>query len=179
MTTKSLSIECEKQIESAKEFAADKFAKIGKKNHFLEVFNIMRDEFDIQDTEVLVAGLLHDTLEDTSTTYEEIKSIFSREIADLVQEVSHPKNYNQEEKEEYYKKIKTISTGAKIIKMADFTSHLRNFIKICKRGEQNLYPKFANNSKYIKSIRDFLDSCDESIGKKIVYDLANQLEVLL
>jgi (p)ppGpp synthase/HD superfamily hydrolase len=179
MTIKSSSIESEKQIELAKEFATEKFAEIGKENHFLDVFNIMKDEFNIQETEILVAGLLHDTLEDASATYEEIKRTFSREIADLVQEVSHPKNYNQEEKEEYYKKIKMISPEAKLIKMADFTSHLRTFIKIYERGEQNLYPKFVNNDKYVKSIREFLDSCDESIRKKIVCDLADQLEVLL
>jgi len=34
--------------------------------------------------------------------------------------------------------------------MADFASHLRNFIKIYERNEQHLYPKFANNDKYIQ-----------------------------
>lgn len=167
------------QIELAKKFASDKFAEIGKKNHFLDVFQILQDEFKVEDQNILIAGLLHDTLEDTSTTYEEIENMFSKQIADLVYEVSHPKNYTQEQKLEYYEKIKTISHDAKLIKMADFASHLRNFIEIYNKKEQHLYPKFINNDKYITSIREFLDSCESSIGKDVVYDLTNKLEVLL
>lgn len=167
------------QIELAKKFASDKFTEIGKENHFLDVFQILQHEFKVEDQNVLIAGLLHDTLEDTSTTYEEIEEIFSKQVADLVQEVSHPKNYTQEQKLEYYEKIKTISNGGKLIKMADFTSHLRNFIDIYKKGEQRLYSKFANNDKYITSIREFLNSCENTLGKSVVSNLTNKLEVLL
>jgi guanosine-3',5'-bis(diphosphate) 3'-pyrophosphohydrolase len=167
------------QIALARKFASDKFAKVGIKNHFLEVFQILQHEFKVKDQNTLIAGLLHDTLEDTSTTYEEIENIFSKQVADLVREVSHPKNYTQEQKLKYYEDIKAISNGGKLIKMVDFTSNLRYFIKIYEKGEQNLYPKFANNDKYIASIREFLDSCENSIGKDIVSDLTNKLEVLL
>lgn len=169
----------EDKIESAKKFVERKFTEAGRKNHFLEVFHILQDEFDVNDQDVLIAGLLHDTLEDTSATYEEIKEAFSKEVADLVQEVSHPKNYNQEQKLEYYERIKTISPGAKLIKMADFASHLQNFSKIYERNEQYLYTKFANNDKYIKNIREFLDTCDDSVGKEFVYKLTDKLEALL
>ncbi len=167
------------KIELAKKFAEQKFTEAGRKNHFLDVFQILQDKFSVDDQDVLVAGLLHDTLEDTSTTYEEIETTFSKEVADLVQEVSHPKNYNQEQKLEYYERIKTISPGAKLIKMADFTSHLQNFVKIYERGEQHLYPKFVNNDKYIASIREFLDTCNVSTGKEFVYKLTNKLATLL
>lgn len=169
----------EDRIETAKRFASEKFSEVGKTNHFLDVFQILHDEFHVDDQNVLVAGILHDTLEDTSTTYEEITDTFSEEVADLVQEVSHPKDYTKKQKVEYYERIKTISPGAKFIKMADFASHLRNFAKIYERGEQHLHPKFANNDKYVASIREFLDSCEESDGKQVVYGLTNKLEALL
>ena len=167
------------QIELAKKFASEKFAEAGLKNHFLEVFHILQDELGVDDQDILTAGLLHDTLEDTSATYEEIETTFSKKIADLVQEVSHPKNYTEEQREEYYEKIKTISPGAKLIKMADFTSHLRNFIKIYEKREQHLYPKFVNNDKYIDQIREFLNSCEDSSGKDMIFELTDRLEVLL
>lgn len=167
------------QIELAKKFAEQKFTEAGRKNHFLDVLQILQDEFDVDDQDVLIAGLLHDTLEDTSATYEEIEGTFSKAIADLVQEVSHPKNYNEKQRKEYYEKIKTISPGAKLIKMADFTSHLRNFIKIYERGEQYLFPKFVNNNKYITQIREFLNSCEDSSKKKLILGLTSKLEVLL
>ncbi|MEK7537216.1 MAG: HD domain-containing protein [Patescibacteria group bacterium] len=167
------------QINLAKKFALGKFTEAGIKNHFLDVFQILQDEFGVNDQDILAAGLLHDTLEDTSATYEEIKKTFSKMVADLVQEVSHPKNYNQEQKQEYYEKIKAISPEAKLIKMADFISHLRNFIEIYERGKQHLYPKFINNDKYIAQIREFLNTCEDSPGKELVFKLTNKLEALL
>lgn len=166
-------------IALAKEFALKKFNEMGKKNHFIDVFNILKDEFKIQDQDILIAGLLHDTIEDTSATYEEIEETFSKKIADLVQEVSHPKDCSHDQKLEYYEKIKLISFDAKIIKLADFASNLGFFIGVYEKGEQNLYPKFVNNDKYIASIRDFLDSCEESIGRAIVRSLTKNLEDLL
>lgn len=167
------------QINLAKEFTSQKFAEAGVKNHFLEVFQILQDELGVNDIDILIAALLHDTLEDTSATYEEIERTFSKKAADLVKEVSHPKNYTQEQRQEYYEKIKTISSEAKLIKMADFTSHLRNFIKIYEKGEQHLYPKFVNNDKYIAQIRDFLNTCEDSPGKNSVFELTDRLEALL
>ncbi|OHB18941.1 MAG: hypothetical protein A2913_00950 [Parcubacteria group bacterium RIFCSPLOWO2_01_FULL_40_65] len=167
------------QIELAEKFASEKFAEAGVKNHFLEVSHILRDELGVKDQDILIAGILHDTLEDTSATYEEIEKTFSKRVADLVQEVSHPKNYTQEQRQEYYEKLKTISTGAKLIKMADFTSHLRNFIKIYEKEEQHLYPKFVNNDKYITQIREFLNTCEDSAGKELVFELTNRLKALL
>lgn len=168
----------ESKIDLAKQFALEKFTEAGTKNHFLDVFNILQNNLDVNDDEVLMAGLLHDTLEDTSATYEEISEKFSKKVADLVKEVSHPKNYTKEQKLEYYERIKTISPDAKLIKMADFISHLQNFIKIYEIGEQHLYPKFANNDKYIASIREFLSTCD-TLKSKEVHKLTDKLESLL
>ena len=40
--------------------------------------------------EVIIAGLLHDTLEDTDTTEEDIRSMFGEEVLRLVQGASEP-----------------------------------------------------------------------------------------
>lgn len=151
----------------------------GTGNHFLEVCQILQDDFSINDSNLLIAAILHDTLEDTDTTYEELVETFSKDVADLVEEVSHPKNYNHEQRIQFYEKLKSISPRAKMIKMADFTSHLRKFIEIYKAGQQDLYPKFVNNDKYIASIRDFLESCEESDAKRLVSKLADELETYL
>lgn len=167
------------KIELAKKFAEQKFTEARQENHFLDVFNILQVNLQVQDENILIAGLLHDVLEDTSTTYDEICNTFSKNIADLVQEVSHPRNYNQQEKLEYYARIKHISDRAKLIKMADFASHLQNFAKIYEKGEQHRYPKFINNDKYVASIREFLDSCHDSAGKEFVSGLTRKLGELL
>src|SRR3954468_20632459 len=48
-------------------------------------------EVGIQDAEVLAAAILHDTIEDTPTTHDELEKEFGREVADLVAEVTDDK----------------------------------------------------------------------------------------
>ena len=161
------------KIELAKEFAERKFKEAGTGNHFLEVCHILEEDFGVSDSDILIAGLLHDTLEDTNTTYKEIESIFGKNVADMVEEVSHPKNYNAEQKIEYYEKIKHISWGGKMIKLADFKSHLVQFIGAF-TGENNL-KKFTYN-EYCLFIRSFLESCDDSPAKEEITELNDRLE---
>ncbi len=163
-------------IQKAKEFARRKFEAAGLKNHYLEVCEILENEFEVRDENILTAAILHDTLEDTETTYEEIEAEFSKEVADYVQEVSHPKNYNQEQKEEYYESLKNVSGGAKMIKLADFTSHLRRFIGAFKGTSD--YPKMTYN-EYVLKIKAFLESCEESKAKNLVSGLADELDNLI
>jgi guanosine-3',5'-bis(diphosphate) 3'-pyrophosphohydrolase len=160
----------------AKEFARQKFEAAGLNNHYMEVMDILQDEFGIEDESILSAGILHDTLEDTETTYEEIEAEFSKEIADYVKEVSHPKNYNEEQGEEYYRSLNNISPGSKVIKLADFTSHLRKFIGAFKGTSD--YPKMTYN-EYVVKIKFFLESCDESEAKNLVFGLADELDSLI
>jgi len=161
-------------LVKAIEFSTKKFEAVSKKNHFLRVLKVLQDEFHVNDTELLIAGILHDTLEDTNTTYDELVKNFSKPIADLVQEVSHPKDYNKEQKLEYYKKLKIITARAKIIKLADFTDNLRNIIDMRKAD-----PKSPYHSQYILWIRDFLNSCPDSDEKEIVFKLTKDLEVFV
>ncbi|MFA6301408.1 MAG: HD domain-containing protein [Candidatus Paceibacterota bacterium] len=168
---KNTNIESVKQIEFAKKFASEKFQEKDLNNHFLDVLTILQDEFHIDDLELLVSAILHDTLEDTDTTYEELENVFSKTIADLVQEVSHPKNYNEEQKVDYYEHLKHISPKAKIIKLADFTSNLRAIIKIRKSEPEKPY-----HDQYLIFIRAFLESCPESEAKDVVQKLTVELE---
>jgi guanosine-3',5'-bis(diphosphate) 3'-pyrophosphohydrolase len=165
--------EPQNKIDLAKEFATRKFIEAGTGNHFLEVCDILQNEFGVEDENILIAGLLHDTLEDTNTTYEEIENLFGKNVADMVEEVSHPKNYTPEQKKEYYEKIKHISWGGKMIKLADFKSHLVKFIGAF-TGENNL-KKFTYN-EYCLYIQSFLESCEDSLAKQTVTELNNTLD---
>jgi (p)ppGpp synthase/HD superfamily hydrolase len=157
--------------EIAIEFAYKKFQEKGIGNHFLDVLSILQNEFGVDDIYLLVSAILHDTLEDTDTTYEELGQTFSKPVADLVQEVSHPKNYNKAQKVEYYESLKHISPKAKILKLADFTSNLRAIIKVRKSEPEKPY-----HDQYIILIRSFLESCPESNAKKTVHELTQELQ---
>jgi len=172
-------------IEIAQEFATKKFAEVNIQNHFLEVYGFLKDDFKIEDERVLIAGLLHDVLEDTNTTNEEIVEKFGEEVLNFILEVSHVKNWKDETRPEltkqdlmteYYEHIRVISPEAKLIKIADFTSHMNNFIKIYQNNEQHLYPKFVNNDKYVAQIQEFLKSCPESLAKEHLWKLTEDLK---
>ncbi len=74
----------------------------------------------IDDDEMVAASYLHDTLEDTDTTYEELKREFGERVANLVHEVTHEgqkDNYGY-----YFPRLK--SKDAIIIKLADRINNL-------------------------------------------------------
>jgi len=85
--------------------------------HIVQVHSILRDVTD--DEEVLCAGILHDTIEDTDTTYEEILHEFNREIADLVLELTFQ---GDKETGRYFPVLKT--RKAIMVKFADRLSNL-------------------------------------------------------
>ncbi len=53
-------------------------------NHPLSLASILRAEGGVDDVTVLIAALLHDTIEDTETDYDEIRGQFGTEVAEIV-----------------------------------------------------------------------------------------------
>lgn len=86
-------------ILKALEFAASKHSGQKRKdkdespyiNHPITLANILCNEAGITDENVLCAALLHDTIEDTETTYAKLLDLFGKTIADIVQEVTDNK----------------------------------------------------------------------------------------
>ena len=74
-----------------------------------------------EDWEVISAGVLHDTIEDTNTTYEELKEEFTTRVADLVQELTIDKEEKKKvgKKEYLTKHMSNMSDEALLIKLID------------------------------------------------------------
>ncbi len=78
----------------------------------------------------MLAGLLHDTIEDTETTYDELVSEFGTVVADLVAEVTDDKSLEKaKRKRRQVESAPNKSDWAKMIKIADKTSNLRSIIE--------------------------------------------------
>ena len=78
---------------------------------------------------LLMGGLLHDTLEDTDATYEDLVQRFGPEVAALVAEVTDDKSLPKEERKRLQiEKTPGKSRRAKLLKLADKTSNLRGLM---------------------------------------------------
>lgn len=96
-------------------------------NHPLEVAFILIDEGGISDAATLAAALLHDTIEDTNTTREELSLIFGREVSNLVVELTDLKStLPAEKKQRELDHAHHLSEKAKLVKLADKTANIRD-----------------------------------------------------
>ncbi len=89
-------------------------------NHPIEVAEMLWRQGGVRDRVTLVGALLHDTLEDTDTTPEEIQNQFGTEVLALVQEVSDDKSLPKlERKRLQIEHAPHKSVRAKQLKLAD------------------------------------------------------------
>jgi GTP diphosphokinase / guanosine-3',5'-bis(diphosphate) 3'-diphosphatase len=95
-------------------------------NHLLEVATLVAEATDGKDPELVIAALLHDSIEDQEVPRSIIAEAFGDGVAKLVEEVTDDKKLEKQERkrlqvEHAHKK----SQRAKILKLADKTSNLR------------------------------------------------------
>jgi guanosine-3',5'-bis(diphosphate) 3'-pyrophosphohydrolase len=95
-------------------------------NHLAEVANLLAAATDGADAELVAAAWLHDSIEDTGTTREELVQKFSERVASLVVECTDDMSLPKSER----RRLQVVhaphkSSGAKLIKIADKISNIR------------------------------------------------------
>jgi guanosine-3',5'-bis(diphosphate) 3'-pyrophosphohydrolase len=114
-------------VLQAAAFAAEKHRNQRRKdeeaspyiNHPIQLAYILV-QAGIEDPVVLAAALLHDTIEDTNTTHDELEIVFGHEIANIVTECSDDKGLGKlERKQAQIDHAAKISHKARLVKLAD------------------------------------------------------------
>jgi guanosine-3',5'-bis(diphosphate) 3'-pyrophosphohydrolase len=96
-------------------------------NHPIALADVLVNEAGVADVEVLCAALLHDTVEDTATTHEELVDAFGSRIARIVAEVTDDKRLPKAERKRLQvEHAPHISREAKLVKLADKLVNLRD-----------------------------------------------------
>jgi (p)ppGpp synthase/HD superfamily hydrolase len=117
------------------EFAADKHRKQRRKdneaspyiNHPIAVATVLASEGGVDDEVLLIAAILHDTVEDTKTTFEELEEKFGVDITNVVREVTDDKKIKKPlRKRLQVEHAPHASARAKQIKIADKISNIRD-----------------------------------------------------
>lgn len=98
-------------------------------NHPLALADVLANEGGIEDVDVLCAALLHDTIEDTETTAEELQRKFGSKITSIVLEVTDDKSLPKVER----KRLQVEHAGhssheARLVKLADKICNLRDIL---------------------------------------------------
>lgn len=116
-------------------FAADKHRNHRRKdseaspyiNHPIQVAELIARVGGVEDLEVLQAAILHDTIEDTDTTKEELEGLFGAEVADLVAEMTDNKRLPKRvRKLLQIEHAQQLLAKAKLIKLGDKISNVRD-----------------------------------------------------
>ena len=96
-------------------------------NHPIALANVLATEGHVNDYVVICAALLHDTIEDTETTHEELTEQFGSEIAGIVLEVTDDKSLPKAERKRLQiEHASSLSDKAKVVKLADKICNLRD-----------------------------------------------------
>jgi len=94
-------------------------------NHPIDAAELLARGGGVTDMVTLLAAVLHDTVEDTQTTPEEIEARFGPDVRGVVEEVTDDKSLLKEERKRLQvEHTPTLSSRAKLVKLVDKISNV-------------------------------------------------------
>jgi guanosine-3',5'-bis(diphosphate) 3'-pyrophosphohydrolase len=106
-------------------------------SHVVRVCLIVRHLFGIEDADALTAAVLHDTLEDTTTDYDDLIERFGATVAGWVAALSKDKRLPEEEREAaYVKTLRGAPWQVKVCKLADIYDNLSDSASLNVKGRK-------------------------------------------
>jgi (p)ppGpp synthase/HD superfamily hydrolase len=146
--------------------------------HILGVYNILREECSVFDEDVLVIALLHDTVEDTDCSLEEIQDKFGYDIKEQVRLLTRR---NGEPFSEYSERLfREGSWRAILVKLADRLNNLRTIVYM---PDVRWINKKLNQSRtdILQPLEKCIDKLDSPYEKEMGYlaeEIEKQIEVV-
>lgn len=162
-------------------------------NHLVEVMSLLI-KFGHDDESLLISALLHDAIEDTNISYDELNQAFGNQVAETVLSLSDNKRLSlQERRLEQLKKAKSGSQNHRLIKLSDAISnassipltwtldrakesleHLRELADVCGNVCPNLYQMLMEKIDsamvaHDENKREISDKVDDYINQNRVF----------
>ena len=151
--------------------------KIPYWKHLEGVVNRLKN-IGITDEDLLCASWLHDCIENTATTFDDIEQRFGSKVAVLVLALSKDKYLSKREQEQQYvKQLKDASWEAKLIKLCDISANLKDLKNIpwsktkkSKEVKKKLYylnlikSELIKNKSQVPGIQGIIDGINEVLN---------------
>ena len=116
--------------------------------HLTDVVNRLKS-LGVVDEELLCAGWLHDTIEDTDTNFDDLYEQFGSRVAVLVSTLSKDMSLPKKQREKIYvKQLKEASLDAKLIKLCDISANLSDL--------KNYDASKSKKLRQVRKIRHYL-----------------------
>ena len=147
-------------VVDARDFAKKKHSGQLRKNGKTTTFSHLKDvvknlkKMKVTNKDIICAAWLHDTIEDTDTDFDSIKDRFGKNVAKIVVSVTKDNRLPKKQREvKYSKDLKSSSTEAKLVKIADI---LANVNDAPNAGKNTKWEKqqFVKKSKYWNYVAD-------------------------
>jgi len=167
--------ELEKKMEKAIYYASKNLSetKHNSKPVLLHSIRVAVHLYELGYSEnIIISAILHDLLEDTEVTYDELKDEYQEEIANIIKSVSFDPNITDKKEQAKILFENCIKQGyeAMIIKCADIYDNM-NYIH---------FVKDKKLKKFLASkVEMFLKMTNEQIGKEIIYSKVKEKFELL
>lgn len=136
--------------------------------HPVRIANCFIFELGNRDSDLIIAGILHDVVEDSEVTLEEIKKQFGNRVAEIVGKLTRDKN--KESKKEKFEKTMRENDEVRLVKAVDWLDNIRSYPYRTDKGE-----RFA---RHICEISEMNLPMAESVNSYIASEMKEVLEVL-
>lgn len=98
-------------------------------NHPIDLVTLLWQKGNVRDEVVIAAALLHDTVEDTDTSFSELEQEFGVEVRKVVAEVTDDKSLPKEQRKQLQiEHAPHLSNQARLVKLADKIANLSDIL---------------------------------------------------
>ncbi len=160
------------KILEALHFAAEKHQNQRRKgkdqapyiNHPIKVAFLISSEAGIDDVDVIIGAILHDTVEDTNTSLAEISDLFGERVSHIVEEVTDDKSLPKAaRKEAQIAHSSHLSKEAAIVKLSDKCCNIEDVVISPAEGWEN--KRRLEYLEWAKQVVENIDDKNESLYK--------------
>jgi len=142
--------------------------------HPKKVAKILREVAGVTDESILSAGLLHDMIEDSEVSYDDLEKAFGVRIAGLVAELTNDKRLpKQLSREDLIRRLPGMSQEAALIKLADIYSNAQDMGSADWTEERK-----AKYLVYLRRIVETISKSKPTLSPKLEKSISEYLQTL-